>query len=252
MPVIIPGGVGGAIPPGTANNPSVPASAGWTLDVDEICQAAFRRVGGEQTKAAELKSAKDALQFVFQKFMLRGVNLWTMRQQTVTLEANQALPIRLPFDTVDIMEAVYRDTQQTTVSDIAVQRLSRDEYHYLPDKTTKGFPTSLYIDRQRDAPQLYVWPVPNRAGYQLRFWSIKKIRDINTMVDNVDAPVRWIPTIVAGLAWYLSMERRDVISIDDRQELKANFDEEFREAAGEDRDNVPLAALVDLSCYGRT
>ena len=250
MPVIIPGVSGVSL--GTSDNPSVPASARWTLDVDEICQAAFRRVGGEQTKAYELKSARDALQFVFQRFMLRGVNLWTMNLETVSLAANQTLPIRLDFDMVEIIEAVYRDTQQTTVSDIPVQRLSRDEYHYLPDKTTSSFPTSLYIDRQRDAPELYVWPVPNRAGYQLRFWGIKKIRDIVTMIDNVDAPVRWIPCIVAGLAWYLSMERRATISIEDRQELKANFEEEFAEAAGEDRDNVPLTAAVDLSCYGRT
>jgi hypothetical protein len=133
-----------------------------------------------------------------------------------------------------------------------VQRLSRDQYQNLPDKTTKGFPTSIYIDRQRDSPRLYVWPVPNRDGYQIRFWAIKKIRDIRTMVDNVDAPVRWIPTIVAGLAWYLSMERRGDLSIQDRQELKAEFEQEFAEAAGEDRNNVPLRTTVDLSCYGRT
>jgi hypothetical protein len=250
MPVVIPGGSGAGL--GTSDNPSVATSARWTLDVDEICQAAFRRVGGEQTKAYELRSARDALQFVFQRFMLRGVNLWTLEQTTVTLAAGQAMPIRLAFDTTDIVEAVYRDTQQTTVSDIAVQRLSRGEYHYLPDKTTQGFPTSLYIDRQRDAPELYVWPVPNRAGYELRFWAIKKIRDITSMVDNVDAPVRWIPAIVAGLAWYLSLERRGTLTIDDRQELKAEFEQEFAEAMGEDRDNVPIRAVVDLSCYGRT
>ena len=250
MPVVIPGSSSAGL--GTSDNPAVQSGARWTLDVDEICQAAFRRIGGEQTKAYELRGARDALQFVFQRFMLRGVNLWTLELETVTLEADQTLPIRLDYDTVDILEAVYRDTQQTTVTDIPVQRLSRDEYHHLPDKETTGFPTSLYIDRERDAPDLYVWPVPSRAGYQLRFYGIKKIRDIGTMIDNVDAPVRWIPCIVAGLAWYLSMERRATISIEDRQELKANFEEEFREASGEDRDNVPLRAIVDLSCYGRT
>ena len=250
MPVVIPGGSGSGL--GTSDNPSIASAAQWTLDVDEICQAAFRRVGGEQTKAYELKSAKDALQFVFQRFMLRGVNLWTLELETLTLAANQTMPISLGFDTVDILEAVYRDTTQTTVSDIPVQRLSRGQYQNLPDKTTTSFPTSLYLDRQRDAPNLYVWPVPDRAGYEIRYWAIKKIRDITSMVDNVDAPVRWIPAIVAGLAWYLSLERRGQLSIEDRQELKAEFEQEFAEAAGEDRDNVPLRATVDLSCYGRT
>lgn len=249
MAVIIPGGSSTV---GTSDNPVVPTSARWTLDVDEICKAAFRRVGGEQTKGYELKSARDALQFVFQRFMLRGVNLWTLELETLTLAANQTLPIRLDYDTVDILETVYRDTAQTTVTDTPAQRIGRDEYQYLPDKTTAGFPTLLYIDRQRDAPELYVWPVPNRAGYQLRYWAVKKIRDISSMVDNVDAPVRWIPCIVAGVAWYLSMERRDIMTIEDRQELKAAFEEEFAEAAGEDRDNVPIRAVVDLSCYGRT
>jgi len=250
MPGIIPGGTSSRA--GTRDNPTVPVSARWTLDVDEICQAAFRRVGGEQTKGYELRSARDALQFLFQRFMLRGVNLWTLEYTTVTLAANQTLPIRLDFDTVDILEAVYRDTLPASASDIAIQRMSRDQYTFLPDKATRGFPTSIYIDRERDAPELYVWPVPNRAGYELRFWAVKKLRDISTMVDNVDAPVRWIPTIVAGLAWYLSMERRDIISIEDRMEMKRNFDEEFAEAAGEDRDRSPLRVEVDLSCYGRT
>jgi hypothetical protein len=244
MPVIIPGGSSGAAS-------SVPTTASWTLDVDEICRAAFRRIGGEQTKGYELKSARDALQFVFQRFMLRGVNLWTLELETIALAASQTLPIALDADVVDILEAIYRDTQQANPSDIPITRLSRDQYHYLPDKTTQGFPTSVYIDRQRDAPLLYVWPVPNRAGYELRFWTIRKIRDIETMIDNVDTPVRWVPTLVAGVAWYMSMERRDILTIQDRQELKAAFEEEFAEAAGEDRDNVPLHVAVDLSPYGR-
>lgn len=251
MPFVLPGSAGGSVP-GTSSNPVVSSAAQWTLDVDEICQAAFRRIGGEQTKAYELRSAREALQFVFQRLMLRGVNLWTLELATISLSANQSLPITLAYDTVDILDPVYRDTQQATVTDVSVNRMARDEYQALPDKTTQGAPTSLYLDRQRDAPQLYVWPVPNRTGYEIRYWRIRKIRDIDTMVDNVDAPVRWLPTLVAGVAWYMALERRDAISIDERQELKAEFEAEFREAAGEDRENVPLTVSVDLSCYGRT
>ena len=250
MPVVLPGG-GVAANPGTASQPEISTNAEWTLDVDEICRAAFARIGGEQTVGYELKSARQALQFVFQRIMLRGVNLWTLELEVLALDAGQAVPITLGYDTVDILEAVYRDTTQTTVSDIPTQRIARSDYHHLPDKTTTGFPTLLAIDRQRDAPLLYVWPIPDKAGYQLRYWKVKRIRDIDSFVDNVDAPVRWIPTLVAGVAWYMSLERRAEMTMQDRQELKVKFETEFSEAWGEDRDNVPLRVVADLSAYAR-
>lgn len=252
MPVVVPGTPVATTTLGTAGNPSVSSFARWTLDVDEICRAAADRVtGSAQTKGYELKSARRALQFVFQRLMLRGVNLWTVDLKTIDLAASQTLPIALGDDTIDMLETVARDTNQTTASDIPLGRMARGEYQNLPDKTTSGFPTNFYLDRERDAPELYVWPVPDKAGYQLRYYAIQKMRDVDTMVDNVDAPVRWLPCITAGVAWYMSLDRQAGVDIAERQEFERMFNDEFMEAASEDRDNVPVRVVADMSAYAR-
>ena len=65
------------------------------------------------------------------------------------------------------------------------------------------------------------------------------MQDAGTGVTTQDIPFRFIPALVAGLAYHLSVKLQDV----DPQRvmgLKAAYEEVFSQAADEDREKAPL------------
>ena len=67
------------------------------------------------------------------------------------------------------------------------------------------------------------------------------------MVNTTDMPFRFLPCMVAGLAYYLAMKRAP----ERLQILKAVYEEEFQRAAEEDEDRVTLK-LQPSARYMRT
>jgi hypothetical protein len=119
----------------------------------------------------------------------------------------------------------------------------------MPDKATRGQPIMFFADRQRAAPVLYLWPTPDRV-YTFAYWRQKAFRDVGTMVDHLDIPVRFTNVLIAGVAYYLSLTRADV-SPEVRATVKQAFAEETTEMLAEDRDRTPLSISIDLSGYYR-
>lgn len=85
-------------------------------------------------------------------------------------------------------------------NEIEMTRLSREEYYRLPDRTTEGFPTQWFYDRQRDGGTLYVWPEPDDADYDLTFTYRRRIMDVDAGTDNLDIPPEWEWAVVNNLA----------------------------------------------------
>lgn len=63
--------------------------------------------------------------------------------------------------------------------DTPVDIISRDDYESLADKTNGGAPDRIYIDRQNNQQQLYVYPVPSDANSSLRLVFQKYAPDLN-------------------------------------------------------------------------
>lgn len=230
---------------------AIPTTANFDLDVVQLIEAAHTRCGGAQSTAYELSSARRALNLVFQKITNRGVNLWQLELATLSLVKGQT-DYLLPADTVDIWrDVVIRDTAATEPNDYPVARIGYDEYLYTNDKSTPGLPTQFMIERGLAQPKLRVYPSPELTTYQLRYWRIKKPRDAATYLDQVDYPARWQGPLIAGLAYYLSLDRADTVTPERRAELKAQWEEEYREAAEEYQDRSDLVIDADLSVYSR-
>ena len=90
-------------------------------------------------------------------------------------------------------------------------------------------------------PCINVWPTPNAPGDQYTFvyYRMRRIQDAGSGVSVQDIPFRFIPVMVAGLAYLLSMKLPDV----DPQRvigLKAEYEQQWELAAAEDRDTSPL------------
>lgn len=133
--------------------------------------------------------------------------------------------------TVDILEAVIRRDG----SDIVIGRISRGDYLAIPDKTSQGRPTQFYVDRLI-TPIVTVWPAPQNSTDQLIYYRVKRIQDVGTAQNDPDVPFRFLPCLVAGLAYYLAVKRAPQrIGV-----LKQMYDEEWQRAAAEDSERVAL------------
>lgn len=85
-------------------------------------------------------------------------------------------------------------------SEIEMTRLDRESYYRLPNRTTEGFPTQFFYDRQRDDGTLYVWPVPDSNDYDITLTYRRRIMDLDLGSENVDLPPEWEEAIELGLA----------------------------------------------------
>jgi|TARA_R110002020_G_scaffold524_8_gene2659 hypothetical protein len=134
--------------------------------------------------------------------------------------------------TVDVLEAVVQRSSQ----DISVTRISRQEYLSIPTKTTQGRPTQFYINRQI-TPTVTVWPAPENSTDSFIYYRIKRMQDVDAATNNADIPFRFLPCLVAGLAYQLSLKKAPQRT----QILKMLYEEEFERASAEDIDHgVPL------------
>lgn len=125
---------------------------------------------------------------------------WLYTEGSLTLVASTASYVfgaggaftTIPFEIVD---ARINRTQ-----DIVMIPLSRKDYYALPNKTTTGYPTQYFYDRQRDNGTLYVWPVPDVNAGTFKFTYRRRIMDTDAGADNLDIPPEWEEAVTNGLA----------------------------------------------------
>jgi hypothetical protein len=90
-------------------------------------------------------------------------------------------------------------------------------------------------------PSINVWPTPNPPGnqYTLVYYRMRRIQDGGTGVRTQDIPFRFIPCMVAGLAYYLSNK---LPGVDPGRipMLKAEYEQQFQLAAEEDREKAAI------------
>ena len=212
-------------------------SRDFNLDVGEIIEEAYERCGLEVRTGYDARTARRSLNLMFADWANRGLNLWTVKQGTITLTQGQAQQT-LTDDVVDILEVTLRRSS----TDYEVERISRGEYATLPNKTTQGRPSQYYFDRQID-PVINLWSVPENSTDQLIYYYVQRIEDADALVNTTDMPFRFYPCMVAGLAYYMAMKRAP----ERVQLLKSVYEEEFQRAADEDEGRTPLKLQPSLS-----
>lgn len=214
-------------------------TSNFNLDLSEIVEEAFERCGSEMRTGYDLKTARRSLNLMFADWANRGINMWTFEQGTQVLTPGTSTYL-LPADTVDLMEHVIRTGagSSATQADLTITRISVSTYATIPNKLQQGRPIQIWIERL-NTPQFTVWPVPdNSQTYQLVYWRLRRIQDAGNGVNTMDMPFRFIPCMVAGLAYYLSLKIPG--AMDRMQALKAQYDEAWEMAATEDREKAAV------------
>ena len=205
-------------------------SRDFDLDVADIIEEAYERCGLEVRTGYDAKTARRSLNLMFAEWANRGINLWTVKQGTQSLTAGTATyAFNATF--TDLLEVVLRRDG----TDFDLNRISRGEYLSIPNKTTQGRPSQYYYNRQT-TPEINLWATPDSSSDTLVYYYIQRIEDADALVNTTDAPFRFLPCIVAGLAYYLAMKKAP----ERIQLLKSVYEEEFQRAADEDEDRVPL------------
>jgi hypothetical protein len=101
----------------------------------------------------------------------------------------------------------------------------------------------------QNLPSINVWPTPNAGGgYVFVYWRMRRIQDAGTGVTEQDIPFRFIPCMVAGLAYYIAMKKPEV-SPDRILMLKQDYEQQFQLAADEDREKAPLRFVPRTMYY---
>jgi hypothetical protein len=90
-------------------------------------------------------------------------------------------------------------------------------------------------------PCINVWPTPNPPGnqYTLVYYRMRRIQDAGTGIRTQDIPFRFIPCMVAGLAYQLSVK---IPGVDPGRipMLKAEYEQQFQMASEEDREKAAI------------
>ena len=299
----------------------------FNLDLTEIVEEAFERIGSEVRTGYDLRSARRSLNILFAEWANRGINMWTMDMGTIALVQGQST-YPLPNDTVDLLEQVIR-TQANSISnqsDLTITRISVSTYATLPNKLQQARPIQVWVQRLdgqqystghkvaatvsttattitldstanmpasgfilldsevifysyidgvtlntcfraqngtvaaqhnpntlvyiQNLPCVTVWPVPDGAtSYVFAYWRLRRTQDAGGGVNVMDVPFRFIPAMIAGLAYYLGGKSSDIQRL---PILKAQYDEAWELASQEDRETAALRFVPRQQFIGST
>lgn len=233
------------------------ATTDFNLDLNTIVEEAFERCGAELRSGYDLRTAKRSLSLLLMDWANRGINLWTLEQGTHALTYNVGT-YDLPADTVDLLDHVIRTGTGTNQVDINISRISSSTYVAIPNKNATGRPIQIWINRRTGAtdsagavvyPQFTVWPKPdNSTPYTLYYTRLRRMFDVGNGSNGQDIPFRFLPCMVAGLAYMLSMKipgAESRIAV-----LKEQYDTAWDLAAGEDREKAAVRFVPRQSFLG--
>jgi len=218
----------------------------FNLDFTEIAEEAWERAGSEMRSGYDLRTARRSMNLLTIEWQNRGINLWTIDSGTVSLTTGTS-QYTLPADTIDLLEqAIRTDSGSTTKqSDINISRISVSTFSSIPNKLTRGRPIQVWVERLRDAPRINVWPVPDSNDYTFVYWRMRRVEDAGSGIETADMNFRFLPCLVAGLAYNIAMKTPELAPRLDM--LKAEYEAQFTLASGEDREKSSARFVPRIS-----
>jgi len=236
-----------------ANTTSGTVTFDKSFAVDDIIAEAYERIGSQVTSGYQLRSARRSLNILFQEWGNRGLHYWEVGDTNIDLIEGQAEYTYFrssadgtssvtvggtsgssTFGVADILEATFRQNRTSTdQSDSAMTKIDRSTYSSLSGKLSKGTPSQYFVQRFIDKTTVTVYPCPDStaASKDMHIFFVKRIQDADsTYTDATDVPYRFVPCMVSGLAYYLSMKYAPQLM----QGMKLVYEDEFQRALQED------------------
>ena len=232
-----------------ANTTSGTTTFDKTFAIEEIIEDAFERIGLNSVAGYQLKSARRSLNILFQEWGNRGIHYWEVGSTNLDLIEGQAdydffrssgdgtsavtTDPASVFGISDVLEAQLRSNRtQTTQSDSPMTKVDRSTYAGFSNKLSKGTPNQYWVERFIDKVRIHIYPTPDstNASKDMHFFFIKRIQDVGDYTNATDVPFRFVPCMISGLAYYLSMKYQPNLI----QQTKLVYEDEFARALAED------------------
>ena len=209
--------------------------------IDDIITEAYERIGRFDYSGNDIKTARRSLNIMFQEWGNRGLHFWEVKNNSLTLVDGQSeytmyrstadgtSDATAVYGVDDILEAVYRNSSGV---DFSLTKINRSNYQGLSAKTQEGTPTQYFVQRFIDKVTitLYLTPGSTEAGNLLNYYYVSRIQDAGNYSNEADVPYRFVPCMVAGLAYYLAVKDAP----DRIQMLKMLYEDELKRALEED------------------
>jgi len=209
------------------------------LNIDEVIDESYARCGLSTQSGYDLRRARRNLNLLFSEWGNRGVHLWKVELNEAALVAGQP-NYTTPAAVSDVLEAFISTTNAAgnniNTQDVSLTKIDRSAYAALPNKYATGQPSQYYVDRQI-TPIINLYQAPDASTYTtLKYYSINRIEDAGAYGNTPDTPYRFLPCMVAGLAYYLSFMK----AAEKTQMLKLAYEDEMKRALDEDGSRTSL------------
>ena len=219
-----------------------------TFSIDEIIEEAFERLGQQDVTGYQLKTSRRSLNIMLQEWGNRGIHYWEIGELDLDLIQGQSEYkfFRSTADGTsatsnpngvygmsDVLEAQLRNNRtETNQSDSPMTKVDRSTYAAFSNKLSQGTPNQYWVQRFIDHVSISVYPTPDatNASKDIHFYYIKRIQDVGAYTNATDMPFRFVPCMVSGLTYYLSMKYQPQLT----QNLKLLYEDEFQRALAED------------------
>jgi hypothetical protein len=231
-----------------ANTTSGTTTFDKTFSIDEIVEEAFERLGIQQVSGYQLKTSRRSLNIMLQEWGNRGIHYWEIGELDLDLIQGQAeykffreaadgtSATSNPngvYGISDVLEAQLRTNRTATnQSDSPMTKVDRSTYGAFSNKLSQGTPNQYWVQRFIDHVSINVYPTPDstNASKDVHFYYIKRIQDVGSYTNATDMPFRFVPCMVSGLAYYLSMKYAPQMT----QPMKLYYEDELARALAED------------------
>jgi hypothetical protein len=211
------------------------------FSISDIIEESYERIGIQGVSGYQLKGARRSLNIMFQEWANRGLHYWEVGNNSITLVDGQATytiyrstddgtsDATAIYGVDDILEASYRNASNV---DTPLTKINRSTYQALSNKTSEGQPTQYFVQRfiDRVTVTLYLTPGSTEAGNFINYYYVNRIQDAGDYSNDADVPYRFVPCMVAGLAYYLAVKNAP----DRIQVLKLLYEDELQRALQED------------------
>ena len=232
-----------------ANTTSGTTTFDKTFSIDEIIEEAFERLGIQNVTGYQLKTSRRSINIMLQEWGNRGIHYWEIDETNMDLiegqsdydffrsSADGTSAVTTPTNGItgmsDILEAQLRSNRTSTdQSDSPMTKVDRSTYAGFSNKLSKGTPNQYWVERFIDKVRVHIYPTPDstNASKDMHFYFIKRIQDVGAYTNATDVPFRFVPCMVSGLAYYLSMKYAPQLM----QGMKLIYEHEFQRALQED------------------
>ena len=206
----------------------------FSLDVATAIEEAYELAGLEARTSYDAVTARRSMNIMFADWSNRGIQMWEIAKQEITLTEGTSEYTLNSFD-IDILDVYIERTDNGVTTDLGLDRIDRNEFINIPNKTTKARSTDYWLERLK-SPVIHLYPTPENSTDKLIYYVWRTIEDANAHVNDIDIPTRFMPCLVSGLAYYLCLKK----NVQKLTIMKEQYEQDLRNAIRYDEDRSPL------------